>query len=375
MIEAVDEQELYLRFEETARLFSDYPDIDAFYTTDTHLLKYYTGISLSYGALLVSKKEPPVFMVDSRYFDVLSSSTLWQTELISDTRDMTLQRVLKKLKAHCTIAFQADLLSYEEGQKLVDIDLGHIIWKPNSILFSQIRRRKTAYELAAIARSCALCERGFTHILPFLQEGVSEKTIRQRLLLYWLEEGMDAMAFDPIIAFGSNSAYPHWRSSNTLLQKGDIVLIDIGVTLSGYASDMTRTFSFGAPTYPEFDEWFKAVHEALLISEQNIVPNVSGKTLDMHARDFLMMKGFGAGVCHSLGHGVGLDVHEAPKISYKASDKEPPLQEGDVITLEPGLYFRGKGGCRLENSYRIGPDGHAVSYMSLPIVPRLIDFL
>ncbi len=344
---------------------------DALYLTDPKFLEYYTGYPLSYGALLSYKSGKTLLFLDGRYFTMVEESDLWIKIAIESSLNEAFLTDIGKNRGEYHIAFQGDTLSYEMGSILLEKSPKNITLSSDSKLFSQLRRRKSQKEQEAIQKAALLCEKGFLYAIQQLKIGVSEEEISKKLILYWLKEGAKGPCFDPIIAFGKNSASPHWRASSTLLEEGDIVLIDIGVSAYGYASDMTRTFSFGEPKVPFFDMWFDATYRALQEAERVAKAGVSCSLVDTAAREALCAFGWEKNFTHGLGHGVGLDVHEAPRLSKISTES---LLLGDVITLEPGLYFQEKGGVRLENSYLVHENG-VEACIKLPFFPRLSRFL
>lgn len=216
----------------------------------------------------------------------------------------------------------------------------------------KVRSIKDAGELAKLKKSAALLRRGFLFIKKQLKTGISEEVVAREFELYVKKMGAEALSFDPIIAFGENSASPHYHPGKRKLKKGDVILIDIGVVVDGYASDMTRILFWGEVTQ-KVHETYKLVRQAqkgamevckagVLISElENIAREIMGK----EEKYFV----------HALGHGIGLDAHEYPRVA--ASSKER-LEEGMVITVEPGIYFPGAFGIRYEDMVLITKTGY-----------------
>lgn len=173
------------------------------------------------------------------------------------------------------------------------------------------------------------------------------------------KKGGQGVAFEPIIAFGENSAIPHHRASETRLSQGMTVLIDIGVKWKGYHSDMTRTLFWGEP--PEImREIYDIVQEAQMRALTICKPGTLIGELDSAARDYITSKGYGEKFLHSLGHGVGLEIHEWPLIRKREPYQSLPLQAGMVITIEPGIYLSNIGGVRIEDTIVITPTGYEI---------------
>ncbi len=357
------------------------------YIRDIKAIHYLTGLLLSTGALLLSVNGSMSLFVDGRYVGVAYKNFSLEPEICSIVvlQDKSGEKecidLLKRqnigVQGKRKVAFDSELLSYEQARDLLSTveKEGFIECESHISLFREMRRQKSQLEIDAIKKACELCEEGFHLILRSLESGVSERELAQKLIIYWYQNGADGVSFEPIIAFGSNSAYPHWRASESRLQAGDIVLVDIGVSLRGYHSDMTRTFTFGDPTEKEFDDWFKATLEAYEFAKQHSFEGVSPQDVDKAARDVLATYGYKDRFTHGLGHGLGLEVHEAPRLSpRKGTYSQSALMGGDVITIEPGIYFEDRGGVRLENTCYV--DGSkTIPLINTPFFPRWHDYM
>jgi Xaa-Pro aminopeptidase len=307
---------------------------------------------MSRGTLLIGPKKASLF-IDRRYafaavtlspeFEVVVSATLAEENAALKERLLAIQG---------PIGFDPSTTTVEQFQTLSL--LGRQL-EPTSSLFSELRRPKTPEEIRAIQAACMLCAQGFQFLLQQIREGITEVQLVQALKAFWFTNGAESLSFDPIVAFGPNSACPHWIPSAFALTKNSPVLIDIGVSVGGYHSDMTRTLFFGRPD-PELQACKAVVLEAYRRAEERAVPGVTPFQLDSVAREYISSKGYGEYFVHGLGHGVGLQVHEPPRISATAPD-EPALQVGDVITIEPGIYLPGRGGVRIENTVVIEESG------------------
>jgi Xaa-Pro aminopeptidase len=237
-----------------------------------------------------------------------------------------------------------------------DIDL---ISKPS--FFKTLRLIKDESEIQKMKKSAHLLWKGFEYIRSQLITGIAEKELARRFEIFCLQNGGEGLAFEPIIAFGPHSAMPHYRSGNTALRSGDIVLIDIGVVVDRYHSDMTRVLFFekADPELEKLHRINKAAHDAAL---QLCRPGVAVGALDRAARDVMAQHGVESLFVHSLGHGIGLETHEPPRIKWDGEDKDLLLASGMVITIEPGLYRSGKGGVRFEDTILITESGYENFY-------------
>lgn len=220
-----------------------------------------------------------------------------------------------------------------------------------------MRRVKDKQEIRLLGKAANLGTEGFHYVCSKLTEGITEQELAIALEIFWKEKGSQGLAFSPIIAFGKNSSMPHHRAGATKLQSGDIVLIDIGVLLDYYHSDMTRCVFFGPPQ-KKLIEIYEIVRQAQEMALAMCRPGVLIEELDRAARSYIASKGHQEHFTHGLGHGVGLQIHEGPSLSQKSADKTLPLEEGMVITIEPGIYLPEIGGVRIEDTVVITDKGH-----------------
>lgn len=324
-------------------------------------VRYVTGLSMSRSTLLIGPRKASLF-IDRRYaFAAVSLSPEFEVVVSASSAEEKEAIQHRLLVLQEPVGFDPSTTTVEQFQVLSS--LGHQL-QPASALFSELRRPKTPEEIKSIQAACMLCAQGFQFLVSQIREGVTEVQLVQALKGFWFTNGAEALSFDPIIAFGPNSACPHWIPSDFALTKNSPVLIDIGVSVDGYHSDMTRTLFFGQPD-PELNACKAVVLEAYKRAEASAKPTVSPFQLDSIAREYITSKGYGEYFVHGLGHGVGLQVHEPPRVSATAPD-EPVLQVGDVITIEPGIYLPGHGGVRLENTVVI-EEAKARSLIPIPL--------
>lgn len=317
-------------------------------------LFYYTGLKLSAGKLCVAPKEA-VLYVDGRYFQAAQEKATLRVEL--DEKGAA-ARFFETHKSR-TIVFDGQNTSYEAFARWQGVLKGTLISK--SLLFKTVRVVKDGAEIAAMERSAKLLWRGFDYIVSLLEEGVTEKELCRHFEIFCLEQGGEGLAFDPIIAFGAGSAMPHYMSADVPLKKGDLVLIDIGVTVDHYRSDMTRVV-FYQEADPELERLYRIDKEAQSAALQECRPGVQLGALDRSARAVMQKHGVEPLFVHSLGHGIGLETHEYPRLKWDNEDKDLILEPGMVFTVEPGLYIPGKGGVRYEDTIRITEDGYVNFY-------------
>ena len=240
--------------------------------------------------------------------------------------------------------------------------------RPTERLVEDLRAVKDAFELEILAKSAAaltpVAEVAFATVRP----GVAEREVAAAIESALRHAGFERPAFDTIVASGPNAALPHHRAGDRRIRSGDLVVLDFGGVLDGYCSDLTRTVSVGPPS-----EEIRRIYAAVLAAQQAAVaavgPGVDASTVDRAARAVLEQAGLGEAFGHGTGHGLGLEVHEEPRLSRTSAGTIPPprpLQPGMVVTIEPGAYLPGWGGVRIEDDVAVTSDGRAV----LTSVPR-----
>lgn len=322
---------------------------DAWLIEDPLDLYYLTGMTFSVGELWIAKEEV-LLLVDSRYLDSAKQKSSFPCSLKSwDASTEFLKKwLIKKVafdSAKTTVARSVDL------QKKLDFVSWHAVLQ----ITQTLREVKGEDEKFRIRQSAALLWEGYLYIKTVLREGITEKEVAKLFEIFCLQRGADGLAFEPIIAFGENSALPHYRAGEKALQKGDVVLIDIGIVFKRYCSDMTRVVFWGTPD-PMFIHWLDLTISAANAALALCKPGACIRSLDKAARAVFEREGVEPYFLHSLGHGVGLEVHEAPRIRFDA--EESVLKPGMVITIEPGLYLLGKGGVRYEDMVVITDSGY-----------------
>lgn len=221
-------------------------------------------------------------------------------------------------------------------------------------VLSSMRMRKEEAELAAMRQAVAIAQSALLATLPSIKPGVSELEIAAELTLQLLRGGSDSeFPFSPIVSGGPNSANPHANPSARKLQNGDLLVIDWGATVGGYASDLTRTFAIGN-VEPEYEHIARIVLQANSAGREKAGPGVSASQVDQAARDVIENEGYGAYFTHRTGHGLGLEAHEPP---YIRAGNELVLQPGMTFTIEPGIYLPGRNGVRIEDNVCITSSG------------------
>lgn len=330
---------------------------DAFFVEDSINLYYLTGLELSAGKLLVHTRGAHLF-VDGRYTEVCMKRSPFPVLPLEELKLETLLLTPEFDFIHI-LGFNSEQTTFKEYQQLVKATeslSSRLKLIPVDALVIEQRAIKDNEEINLLRQAADLGSQGFDFVCEILKEGISEEEVAMHLDIFWKQRGAKKVGFDPIIAFGTNSAMPHHRSGLSRLQKGDVVLIDIGVNYRHYHSDMTRMAFFGTPD-PRIEEIHAVVAEAQQRALALCAPGITIGTIDRAARDFIASKGYGAHFNHGLGHGVGLEIHELPVIKSTAPFYGVTLEAGMVITIEPGIYLSGIGGVRIEDTIVITDSG------------------
>lgn len=327
-----------------------------FIVEDSIDLFYLLGQSLSAGTLLVTPSDATLF-VDGRYFQVCSEKVDCTVCLISNE---ALKTWFVQSQLSGKVGFDGKKMSFDRTGffrklfiKLQDETLTlDLISIENPII--HLRSCKEKEEVQKLQASCTLLEEGFSYIESLFCEGITEKELAFELETFLRKKGACKLSFDPIIAFGKNSAYPHYRSGDTKLCKNELILIDAGCFLDSYASDMTKMYFFGEVD-SKLKEIVSIVRGAFDKALQSCKVGMSFHELDKVARDFIEGHGYGKAFLHSLGHGVGLEVHEYPRLAK--NQKKGVITTGMVFTLEPGIYLENLGGARHEEMIYMSENG------------------
>ncbi|KKT74281.1 MAG: peptidase M24 [Candidatus Peregrinibacteria bacterium GW2011_GWA2_44_7] len=309
--------------------------------------------------MILTAKQAYLF-TDGRYLEKAKNlaqqgkSRLGKFTVIEMGKDLieTLKKISEKHK-FSILEYEDEHISvakYEHFRKI----LKGMRWQKGEKGIENQRSRKDASELKKLKKSQQINEQLFYSIRALLTPGITELEIAQQIKKRCYDHGADDISFEPIIGFGNHSSMPHHQNTTRKLKKGELVLIDMGVLFQGYASDMTRMVFTKSPTAFE-EKIYNLVLEAQEAAIQAMQPGRHCDAIDQVARTLLTQAGYGETFCHSLGHGIGLEVHEAPTLSVRSKDM---LQEGMVVTSEPGIYLPGQFGVRIEDMIAITKKGH-----------------
>ena len=250
------------------------------------------------------------------------------------------------------VGFEATQLSVSQYGALRKAAGRGCKWKPVAGLVASLRMLKDAQELAVMRRAAVLAGRVMEETIPLLKAGVREFEVAAEIEYQMRKRGASGAAFETIVAFGERAALPHARPTAKRLKKNEFVVLDLGAILAHYCSDITRTFYYGKA--PErVRQWYKAVQDAQVAAIAAVKNGVLCGDIDAAARQVLERQGLGKYFVHSTGHGLGLEVHEEPRI---ARGQKKRLEAGNVVTIEPGIYIEGVGGIRIEDDVAVHAD-------------------
>ncbi len=324
-------------------------ELDAFFVSSPENRRYLSGFVGSAGYLVIGR-DAAVLATDFRYteqaalqapdfrVDRISGGLGWLPELFSE---LGVKRVGFEA-GHMTVALHSAIVNaMKENEDAKDVSL-----VATSQFIDPLRAIKDPDELALVTRAMEIADRAFAVVSPTIEVGETEASVAWRMEWAMREAGAEALAFETIIASGPNAAKPHHHPTDRPIGAGEPVVMDFGARYMGYNSDMTRTICLGEP-----DEMFRIVYDTVLNAQQTasvtVTPEMTSGEADEIARDIIEKAGYGERFGHSLGHGIGLAVHEYPRVSPRCDD---PLVDGTIFTIEPGIYIPGWGGVRIEDT-------------------------
>ncbi len=314
---------------------------DALFLETDFLRRYLTNFYSTDGYVILTA-DKCVFVADLRYFEA-AEKALRGTDV--ETVEGSYPRALECLKGHRSLGVPFPFLSLSRAEELRAEGFSLVDCMP---ALKKAMEYKSERELNLIQRACDIAEDAFLSLLPDIKEGMEEREVAALLEYRMRALGASGTSFETIVAFGANSSVPHHETGNTPLRFGDIVLIDFGCKAEGYCTDCTRTFLFGDDgKHGEFKAAYAEVLKAHELVKEKVTAGMTGREADEVARASLREKGLDKYFTHSLGHGIGLQIHEFPTLSPRG---EEILQDGMVFSDEPGVYLAGQYGVRIEDS-------------------------
>lgn len=325
--------------------------VDGILITSAINRRYISGFTGTAGVALISSNDAR-FITDFRYteqastqakaFKVVEHKQGIDLEINDQLKEMGIKR-LGFEKDHVTFS------QYEQYKNTLDVEL-----VPVSGIIEELRLIKTSDELEIMKKAAKIADDAFEHIQSYIKPGVKEIDISNELEFFMRKQGATSSSFDIIVASGERSALPHGVASNKEIQSGELVTLDYGSLYQGYCSDITRTVAVGEIN-EQLASIYQIVLEAQLRGVTSIKPGITGIEADAATRDYITEQGYGKYFGHSTGHGLGLEVHEGPGLSFKSEKK---LEPGMVVTVEPGIYVPSVGGCRIEDDIVVTETGN-----------------
>ena len=327
------------------RLFDDFKNADCALITSDINRRYFTGMKSSAG-VIAAFPEKSYLLIDFRYIEKARA-------VVKDAEVIEMKRIFPQLMelfnrhGAKTVAIESESMTVKElsGYKHFFRDINFDDSDALSNAINSMRMIKDEEEIYCIKKAQEIAEKAFDELLKFIRAGVTEREIALELNRLMFQYGAEDLSFDTIALSGVNTSMPHGVPSDKIVENGEFVLLDFGAVWNGYHSDMTRTICVGEPS-DEMKKVYDIVLEAQLAGLEAARSGITGRELDMISRDIIEKAGYGECFGHSLGHGVGLEIHEKPNASpnYKL-----PLEKGSVVTVEPGIYIEGKFGVRIED--------------------------
>jgi Xaa-Pro aminopeptidase len=320
-------------------------DLDAFLSIKASNILYSSGFTGGEGIVIVFSSGRTILLVDGRYTYQAKTQAFSNVEVFEYQPKQLWDMISEYIQNAQFIGLEGEthLSLY---LRLYD-KFPEKSWKNTPDFFELIRMKKEENEINILQQAAYIANQSYLAMLNHVKQGISEAELSAILEFEMKKRGGQKVSFDTIVASGKRSAMPHGVASEKVIEHGDLITFDFGVFYQGYASDTTRTVAFGKPKDTEAEKIYRIVLDAQKKAIDGIQEGVLCSDIDMLARDYITQQGYGPYFKHSTGHGVGLEIHELPRIS---SDNKVPLLNGMVITVEPGIYLDERFGVRIEDS-------------------------
>jgi Xaa-Pro aminopeptidase len=323
-------------------------ELDALLVTRPENMRYLSGFTGGEGALLITP-DKAMLLTDFRYYDqVAEEAPDFELVKIKSKASMALKQCLRELQIE-TLGFESTHVPFAQYQEWKKATRG-TKWIPTEGVAENMRMVKDDRELALLRKAVAIADEACDYIRDYIQPGMSEKQVAWELESHMRTHGAEGVSFGFIVAAGPNGAKPHAVPQDRPIQEGEPIVMDMGARFDGYCSDLTRTICLGEPQ-EQLKEMYDIVLQAQLAAEEGARAGMTGQQVDALARDVIAERGYKEQFGHGLGHGVGLAVHEGPRLSQLSEDV---LKPGMVCTIEPGIYISGWGGIRIEDMVVVG---------------------
>lgn len=318
--------------------------VEALYITNPENRFYLSGFTGTAGSLLLGLNNSYLF-TDFRYTGQAARECPDYQVIETSGESSEVLREYLTGEGISLLGLEGDYLTYNQFQTLKE-KLGGVELKTVDGLVEELRARKDKDETAFIEEAVRLADEAFKEVLPLIRPGVPEREVALQLEYSMRRMGAEGAAFKTIVASGYRSALPHGVASSRIMAPGDFVTLDFGAVYNGYHSDITRTVVLGRPEKKQ-EEIYQLVLEAQMSAIESLRAGIKASDVDGAARRIIEQAGYGKQFGHGTGHGVGLSIHEKPRLSAK---DQSLLEEGMVVTIEPGIYLPGWGGVRIEDT-------------------------
>lgn len=327
-------------------------DIDSFLVKNLPNIRYISGFSGSAANILLTR-EKNYFISDFRYKTQSSAEVNSDFEIIIYAQNsmMFLKDLISKHNLK-RIGFESNFMTYADAENFKQ-DFKELEIFPVNSLIENIIIIKNEYEIGLTKKAAEITDKTFSELLKIIKTGMTEREVSANISYLQKMYGADGDSFDPIVASGERSAFPHARPTDRKIRNNELLKLDFGCTYNGMKSDMTRTIAVGNIS-EECKKIYSIVKEAQQLALDKAKAGVSTKELDSYARNFIKEKGYGNNFGHGLGHGLGYDIHEKPALNERT---DYILEENNIITIEPGIYIEGLGGVRIEDDIVIKENG------------------
>ncbi len=331
-------------------------EVDAILISGAENRRYLSGFSGSAGYLFITDERAHL-ATDFRYTEqATAQASHYNVEQVRVGWDWLLTQLKESGAKRVGFESQAMTVStYNSLSKAIneDSDLSAIELVPFADLTDDQRSFKDSDELVLLQKAIDASDLAMSQVCSAITEGMTEREVAWRMEMAMRDAGADGISFDTIVAAGPNGAMAHHMPTDKVIQRGEPIVIDMGAKVGGYCSDITRTVVVGEPD-EMFHKIYNIVLDAQLTAIRDVRTGMNGEEADKLARDVIAEAGYGDNFGHSLGHGVGLAVHEIPRVSPRSTD---PLDVNSVFTVEPGIYLSGWGGVRIEDIVILGESG------------------
>ncbi|WP_114570334.1 M24 family metallopeptidase [Exiguobacterium flavidum] len=328
-------------------------DLPGLLITKQENVRYISGFTGSSGACLITG-EHAYFVTDFRYTEQ-AADQIKGMEIVQIDRSIpvTIGELIAGARVRA-VGVEKDSLTlalFELYDQATAIEL-----VPTSGIVENLRLIKDSSEIKMVKEAVGIADAAFHHILTYIRPGVTELDVSNELEFFMRKQGATSSSFDIIVASGHRSALPHGVASAKVIESGELVTLDFGALLNGYVSDITRTVAVGEIS-DELHKIYDTVLRAQLAGVEGLRPGITGIEADALTRDIIKDAGYGEYFGHSTGHGIGLEVHEGPGLSFRSETK---LEPGMIVTVEPGIYVPKIGGCRIEDDVLITENGREI---------------